>query len=230
MSTDSKHVPLSLRRKIVIALDSDLLVPAILANQTAGGTAESSEDVNQATQSRFSTFKTVAWAKANIIRESEDHVFLITCVNPEASSATAGQLDTATIASMWNSMFYDRENHSSRAKEAEAALRRLAEALSRVGVSVSIEVVLGAPATRIPEYVHAHRGELLVVQAPVRSALASAFSYSWADSCGYSSVCPTVMVKQSDLPDNVAVALDPPLPTPTTTANAAASVSAETAE
>ncbi|KAJ2761261.1 hypothetical protein H4S06_001296 [Coemansia sp. BCRC 34490] len=227
MSTASKHVPLSLRRKIVIALDSDLLVPAILASQ-----AESSEDVNQATQSRFSTFKTVAWAKANIIRESEDHVFLITCVNPEASSAAAaGRLvDTATIASMWNSMFYERENHSSRTKEAEAALRRLAEALSGVGVSVSIEVVLGAPATAIPEYVQAHRGELLVVQAPVRSALASAFSYSWADSCAYSSVCPTVMVKLSDLPDNVAVALDPPLPTPTANANADAAVSAETAE
>ncbi|KAJ1662088.1 hypothetical protein IW140_006267 [Coemansia sp. RSA 1813] len=208
MSNDSTHIPLSLRRKIVIALDADALQPPVLGNQ---GGNESSEEVNEATKRRFSTFKTVAWTKANIIRPTEDHVFLTTCINPEAS----GPLDTAAITNMWNSLFTGQENHTNRVKEAEIALKRIAEALHCVGVSASIEVVLGNAAEKIPEYVHVHRGELLIVQAPVRSVLATTLAYSWADTCANMAECPTVIVKQSDLPDNVAVALDPPLPTPT---------------
>ncbi|KAJ1800283.1 hypothetical protein LPJ59_001206 [Coemansia sp. RSA 2399] len=205
----SNHIPLSLRRKIVIALDAEKLLPPVLANQ---GGNESSEEVNAATASRFSTFKTVAWAKANIVRPNEDHVFLIACINPDGAS---GPLDAGAITNMWNNMFTGQENHTDKVKEAEGALKRLSEALSGVGVSASIEVVLGSPAEKIPEYVHVHRGEMLVVQAPVRSALAATLAYSWADTCANVAECPTVIVKLSDLPDNVAVALDPPLPTPT---------------
>ncbi|KAI9500871.1 hypothetical protein GGI25_005017 [Coemansia spiralis] len=198
MSTgnSSKHIPLSLRRKLVIALDGDVLVSA--------NSSESSEDVNRETKNRFATFKTVAWVKANIIRPSEDHVFLMTCIDP-----SSGAIDTATVTAMWNSLF-GAENHASRVKQAEAALSRLSDALSKVGVSVSTEVVLGPPSEKVSEYVHAHHGEILVVQAPVRSVLMSTISYSWADQCAYAAECPTVIVKQSDLPDHIAVALDPP--------------------
>ncbi|KAJ2528140.1 hypothetical protein EV175_007480, partial [Coemansia sp. RSA 1933] len=65
------HIPLSLRRKIVIALDADRLLPAALSNPNVA--SEGSEDVSEATAARFSTFKTVAWAKANLIRSEEDH-------------------------------------------------------------------------------------------------------------------------------------------------------------
>ncbi|KAJ1842883.1 hypothetical protein LPJ73_005658 [Coemansia sp. RSA 2703] len=199
------HVPLSLRRKIVIALDPELLVPPPITDDTA-------EAANSAASNRFLSFKTVAWAKANIIRATEDHVFLVTSIDPTGDK---------TVAAMWASMFSDQDPHTDRPKEAEAALRRLSEALSRVGVSASVEVMRGEMVEQVTECVRRHRGEILLVQAPERSALASTMWYSWADLCAQQSGCPTVIVKRGDLPDNVAVALDPPLPTATTAADPA---------
>ncbi|KAJ2715295.1 hypothetical protein H4R19_001278 [Coemansia spiralis] len=188
------HIPLSLRRKIVIALDSDQLLSKSPAEADMGG--------------RFRSFKTVAWAKANIVRAQEDHVFLVTSVD----SGGGGAVDGPTLAMMWSSMTSDVDTHRDRWREADEALRRLATALNRVGVSTTAEVVVGAAAETIPQFVHAHKGELLVVQAPTRGAVASTLWYSWADRCAHTAACPTVVVKGSDLPDNVAVALDPPLP------------------
>ncbi|KAJ1644388.1 hypothetical protein J3B02_002436 [Coemansia erecta] len=206
MSSSQQYIPLSLRRKIVIALDCDLLIPPPITDDTP-------ESASGSASNRFLTFKTVAWAKANIIRPTEDHVFLVTAIDPTASA-----VDANVISAMWTSLFSDQDPHVDKPKVAEQSLKRLSEALSRVGVSVSVDVVAGEPGTKIPEYVHLHRGEILVVQAPERSAFASSMWYSWADLCAQRAECPTVMVKKSDLPDNVAVALDPPLPTATTTA------------
>ncbi|KAJ2776796.1 hypothetical protein H4R18_005478 [Coemansia javaensis] len=197
----TEHVPLSLRRKIVIALDSQLLL-----SKTP---AESDGEADM--QGRFQAFKTVAWAKANIVRAHEDHVFLVTCVE----SSGPGIVDGPTLAMMWSSMVGDVDVRRDLRVEAGGALRRLAEALSGVGVSATAEVLNGAPAEAVPRFVHDHRGELLVVQAPARTAVASALWYSWADHCAHSAACPTVVVKESDLSDNVAVALDPPLATAT---------------
>ncbi|KAI8319491.1 hypothetical protein GQ54DRAFT_313528 [Martensiomyces pterosporus] len=198
----SSHIPLSLRRKLVIALDADVLA--------APARPDTSEEASEAVDNRYASFKTVAWIKANIIRPMQDHVFLVTSVDPNAAP-----IDTATISAMWTSMFGGSDEHVDRVKVAEASLRRLAEALNRVGVSTSIDVLMGAPGEKVPEYVHQHKGEILIVQAPSRSVLAQTFSYSWADLCAHTTECPTVLVKQTDLPDNIAVALDPPLPTAT---------------
>ncbi|KAJ2610896.1 hypothetical protein H4S08_003421 [Coemansia sp. RSA 1365] len=197
------YVPLSLRRKVVIAVDAEQLLPDNLLSdeQTADETTES-------TRNRYSTFKTIAWVKANIIRATEDHVFLVT-------SLTNVAIDKTTVAIMWDSLFSEQDAHIDRKKAAEAALGRLSQTLSAVGVSCSTEVLVGPPAEKIPEFVHLHRGELLVVQNPVRGIVARSLSYSWADSCVQMAECPTLVVKQSDLSDNVAVALDPPLPTST---------------
>ncbi|KAJ1730209.1 hypothetical protein LPJ61_003134 [Coemansia biformis] len=190
------HVPLSLRRKIVIALDSDQLLSKSPAD--AGVEADMS--------GRFQSFKAVAWAKANIVRAQEDHVFLVTSVD----SGSGSMVDGATLAMMWNSMVNDVDRHRDIQGEADEALRRLGEALRRVGVSSTVEVLAGAAGETVPRFVHAHKGEILVVQAPRRGAVASALWYSWADRCAHVAECPTVVVKESDLPDNVAVALDPP--------------------
>ncbi|KAJ2082711.1 hypothetical protein H4R24_001379 [Coemansia sp. RSA 988] len=198
------YVPLSLRRKVVIAVDAEQLLPAnLLADH------EAADETAEATRNRYSTFKTIAWVKANIIRATEDHVFLITTLT------NSGAIDKSTVAVMWDSLFSEQDAHVDRKKAAEAALGRLSQALSAVGVSSSIEVLLGSPAEKITEYVHHHRGELLVVQNPVRGPVARSLTYSWADSCVQMAECPTLVVKQSDLSDNVAVALDPPLPTST---------------
>ncbi|KAJ1877789.1 hypothetical protein LPJ57_003768 [Coemansia sp. RSA 486] len=204
MSSPQSYIPLSLRRKIVIALDPDLLIPAPITDDTP-------EAASGSTTNRFLTFKTVAWAKANLIRPTEDHVFLVTCIDP-ASSA----MDSGVLSAMWTSLFSDQDIHVDKPKVAEQALKTLSEALNRVGVSSSVEVVMGELGEKIPEYVHLHRGEILVVQAPERNALVSSMWYSWADVCAQKAGCPTVLVKKTDLPDNVAVALDPPLPTATT--------------
>ncbi|KAJ2779955.1 hypothetical protein GGI15_003718, partial [Coemansia interrupta] len=184
----SQHVPLSLRRKIVIALDPELLVPPPVTDDTA-------EAANSAASNRFLSFKTVAWAKANIIRPTDDHVFLVTSIDPTA--------DKTVVSAMWASMIGDQDPHTDRPKEAEAALRRLSEALNRVGVSASVEVMRGDIAEQVAECVRRHRGEILLVQAPERSALVSAVWYSWADLCAQQSTCPTVLIKRNDLPDNV---------------------------
>ncbi|KAJ2802225.1 hypothetical protein H4R20_003361 [Coemansia guatemalensis] len=197
------YVPLSLRRKIVIALDAEQLLPANLIAEHEPVADETTES----TRNRYSTFKTVAWVKANIIRATEDHVFLVTALT------NGGAIDKSTMAVMWDSLFSEQDAHIDRKQAAEAALGRLSQALSAVGVSCTTEVLLGSPAEKILEYVHLHRGELLVVQYPVRGPVARSLTYSWADWCVQSAECPTVVVKQSDLPDNVAVALDPPLPT-----------------
>ncbi|KAJ2763162.1 hypothetical protein IWQ57_005627, partial [Coemansia nantahalensis] len=185
---------------IVIALDSDQLLSTGPAE--AGGEADMG--------GWFWCFKTVAWAKANIIRAHEDHVFLVTSVE----TASRQVVDGTTLTMMWNSMVNDVDAHRDRQREADEALRRLAEALGRLGVSTTAEVAAGAPAETIPQLVRAHKGELLVVQAPTRSAIAATLWYSWADRCAHTAACPTVVVKESDLPDNVAVALDPPAPAP----------------
>ncbi|KAJ1953265.1 hypothetical protein EC988_003090 [Linderina pennispora] len=194
------HIPLSLRRKIVIALDINTLVPA----SVTASEAEASERA----ENRLLSFKTVAWAKANLIREQQDHVFLVTTME------APGALDGKTISAMWNSMMGDTDQHVDVRAEAEAALQRLSQALYNVGVSATTEVLQGNAAEAVSVYVHEHRGEILVVQAPERGMLA--MTYSWAELCAQMSACPTVMVKKTDLPENIAVALDPPLPTATT--------------
>ncbi|KAJ2718953.1 hypothetical protein GGI07_005500 [Coemansia sp. Benny D115] len=207
-SQESQYVPLSLRRKIVIALDPELLmVPPV---------TDASEAAAEAAANRFLSFKTIAWAKANIIRPNEDHVFLVTSLEPTGSG-----IDATVISTMWNSLFSEQDPHVDRNKVAESALRKLASDLNRVGVSVSTEVLFGVLGDKVPEYVHDHRGEILVVQAPERTALASTLAYSWAETCAQKSECPTIIVKKTDLPDNIAVALDPPLPTKTSTVDAA---------
>ncbi|PIA13251.1 hypothetical protein COEREDRAFT_83601 [Coemansia reversa NRRL 1564] len=199
------YVPLSLRRKVVIAVDAEQLLPGnLLSDQQT-----TADETTETTRNRYSTFKTLAWVKANIIRPTEDHVFLVTALT------TGGVIDKSTVAVMWDSLFSEQDAHVDRKKAAEAALDRLSQTLSAVGVSSSTEVLEGPPAEKIPEFVHLHRGELLVVQNPVRGIVARSLSYSWADSCVQTAECPTLVVKQSDLSDNVAVALDPPLPTST---------------
>ncbi|KAJ1820444.1 hypothetical protein LPJ56_001344 [Coemansia sp. RSA 2599] len=199
-----QYIPLSLRRKIVIALDPELLIPPPISDDTP-------EAASGSTANRFLAFKTVAWAKANLIRPAEDHVFLVTSIDPTSSA-----VDTGVLSAVWTSLFSDQDPHVDKPKVAEQSLRRLAEALSRVGVSASVDVVMGEPGSKIPEYVDLHRGEMLVVQVPERGVVASSVWYSWADVCAQKTACPTVMVKRGDLPDNVAVALDPPMPTATT--------------
>ncbi|KAJ1878676.1 hypothetical protein LPJ66_011845, partial [Kickxella alabastrina] len=196
---NQQSVPLSLRRKLVIALDPELLtVPA-----TADNTLEAvNEAANEAVINRFLSFKTVAWVKANLIRPDMDHVFLVTSLEPAGSSSSSG-IDSTTISAMWTSLFSDQDPHVDQFKVAEAALRRLAHALSLVGVSASMEVLKGGMEDTVPEYVHRHRGEILVLQAPERSTLLSSLAYSWAELCSQKAECPAVIVKRSDLPDNI---------------------------
>ncbi|KAJ1957557.1 hypothetical protein GGI12_004994 [Dipsacomyces acuminosporus] len=200
----SNHVPLSLRRKLVIALDPNHVLASTVP------IVDDADGAETAASNRFLSFKTLAWIKANIIRPTQDHVFLVTAVD-----VRSGALDANIISTMWNSMTGDEDVHTDRLQLVETELRRLAQALNRVGVSVSTEVLMGAANEKIPEYVHDHKGELLLIQAPDRSGFAATLSYSWADLCAHSAACPAVLIKKSDLPDNIAVALDPPLPTAT---------------
>ncbi|KAJ2827584.1 hypothetical protein FBU31_003132 [Coemansia sp. 'formosensis'] len=132
-------IPLSLRRKVVIALDADHVT---CDNEGEG---------------RFLCFKTVAWCKANLLRPQQDHVFLITSLDD-----TMGAFDGGVLLAMWTSLNSpDEDPHASRAKAAEASLRRLASALHATGVSCTIDVLRGPPAQTVSEYVHVHRGELL---------------------------------------------------------------------
>ncbi|KAJ2493663.1 hypothetical protein IWW37_000294 [Coemansia sp. RSA 2050] len=180
-------IPLSLRRKVVIALDADHVSPV-----TDADTGES----------RYLSFKTVAWCKANLLRAHQDHVFLITSLDTHA-------FDGGVLSAMWTSLNSTEDPHLSRAKEAETSLRRLAEALHAVGVSCTIEVLRGTPSETIPEYVHLHKGEMLAVQVVGRSALSEALSFGWPELCARAAGCPTVMIKMGDLPENIASALDP---------------------
>ncbi|KAJ2322915.1 hypothetical protein GGH92_011026, partial [Coemansia sp. RSA 2673] len=117
-------IPLSLRRKIVIALDADQVAPA-------GGHDVTDPDSGEATTlSRYLSFKTVAWCKANLLRVNEDHVFLVTSLDPGSNA-----FDGGVLAAMWTSVYKDEDLRWDRMKEAEAALRRLAECLHAVGVS-----------------------------------------------------------------------------------------------
>ncbi|KAJ2892366.1 hypothetical protein IWW38_003247 [Coemansia aciculifera] len=203
----SSPVPLSLRRKIVIALDGDHVAPPTVAPDT--------ESSPEHAQNRFLSFKTVAWCKANLVRPNTDHVFLITAIDPIANT-----FDGGVISTMWNSLVGTQDPHVDRVKEAEAALRRLAEALHATGVSCTIEVLRGPVVEMVREYVHVHRGEILAVQVVGgRSKVAEAVAYAWPELVARDVACPTVLVKTSDLPENIATALDPPLPTATTEDN-----------
>ncbi|KAJ2351367.1 hypothetical protein IWW50_004705 [Coemansia erecta] len=195
----SAHVPLSLRRKVVVVLDPEQLLPSTtpLNDRTA-------DEAAQTTTGRFSAFKALAWAKANVIRTNDDHVFLVTSLDPTASG-----LDKTVLSAMWESMVGDRDPHTDAIKTADAELERLSGHLSRCGVSVTHEVLRGSLSERVPEYVHEHRGEILVVQAPVRGAWVDAMAYSWADVCVRKSECPVLVVKPGDVADEVARALDP---------------------
>ncbi|KAJ2861747.1 hypothetical protein GGH94_004707 [Coemansia aciculifera] len=186
----SSSIPLSLRRKVVIALDADQVSPA-------------TDDVEATTQSRFLSFKTVAWCKANILRPTHDHVFLITSIDPTAI------FDGGVLSAMWSSLNGTEDPHGDRVKMAETALRRLAESLHSVGVSCTIEVLRGAPAEMVTEYVHVHRGEFLAVQVVGRSAVAQALALGWPEVCARSAECPTVLIKTGDLPENIGSVLDP---------------------
>ncbi|KAJ2340692.1 hypothetical protein GGH92_006149 [Coemansia sp. RSA 2673] len=187
----STSIPLSLRRKVVIALDADQVSPS------------TTTDVEATTQSRFLSFKTVAWCKANILRAEQDHVFLITSIDPTAV------FDGGVLSAMWSSLNGTEDPHKDRVKTAETALRRLAESLHGVGVSCTIEVLRGPPAEMITEYVHLHKGELLCIQSVSRSAVLEAVSYGWPELCSRSAECPTVLIKTGDLSENIATALDP---------------------
>ncbi|KAI9479982.1 hypothetical protein LPJ79_002703 [Coemansia sp. RSA 1821] len=197
----SEYIPLSLRRKIVIALDPE----HVLAGATDIAEDLADEALAAQQQKRFATFKTVAWAKANVLRPQEDHVFLATSLDTAPKA-----FDPTVLASIWNSLAGGSESHASRRKKAQEALRRLSEQLSQVGVSASWEALEGPMGEQIPRCVERHRGELLVVQAPERGGWADMVSFSWADVCVRQAGCPVLVVQQKDLPDNVALAMDPP--------------------
>ncbi|KAJ2660128.1 hypothetical protein IW148_003959 [Coemansia sp. RSA 1199] len=193
----SAHVPLSLRRKVVVALDAEYL------QASARGVDErTNEETEHAMANRFAAFKTLAWVKANIIRPMDDHVFLVTCVDP------TGAWDAGVISAMWASMQGTRDPHTDVMKQVEGEVARLAAQLARCNVSVSHEVLRGTPSVCVPDYVHAHHGELAVVQAPVRTAAADMMTYAWTDVCVRTTKCPVLVVRPHELSDSVAQALD----------------------
>ncbi|KAJ2814019.1 hypothetical protein H4S07_000221 [Coemansia furcata] len=129
-------IPLSLRRKVVIALDADHV------------TSDNNEG-----EGRFLCFKTVAWCKANLLRPQQDHVFLITSLDD-----AMGAFDGGVLSAMWTSLNSpDEDPHASRAKAAEASLRRLASALHATGVSCTIDVLRGPPAQTVSDSVRVRR-------------------------------------------------------------------------
>ncbi|KAJ2142871.1 hypothetical protein IW136_001836 [Coemansia sp. RSA 678] len=193
----SSHVPLSLRRKIVVALDAEYLQAS-----ARGVSDRTADETIQLTANRFASFKTLAWVKANIIRPLDDHVFLVSCVDP------TGAWDAGAISAMWASMQGTRDPHTDIVQSVESELSRLAAQLARCKVSVSHEVLRGAPSVCVPEYVHAHHGELAVVQSPTRNAVADMMTYAWTDVCVRTTKCPVLVVRPHELSDTVAQALD----------------------
>ncbi|KAJ2269969.1 hypothetical protein EV176_004439 [Coemansia sp. RSA 451] len=109
---------------------------------------------------------------------------------------------------MWASMQGTRDPHTDNVQSVESELSRLAAQLARCNVSVSHEVLRGAPSVCVPEYVHAHHGELAVVQSPTRSAVADMMAYAWTDVCVRTTKCPVLVVRPHELSDTVAQALD----------------------
>ncbi|KAJ2850706.1 hypothetical protein IWW36_001675 [Coemansia brasiliensis] len=199
--SEATYIPLSLRRKIVIALDPEHLVAG--ASDLNESMADEALAAKQ--QKRFATFKTVAWTKANILRAHEDHVFLVASLD-----TTPKAFDATVLTNIWNSLAGNPDSHRDYRRQMQEGLRRLSEQLSQVGVSASWEVLEGEMGEKVPEYVERHRGEILVVQAPDRGAWADMVSFSWADICVRRAKCPVLVVQQADLSDNVAIAMDPP--------------------
>ncbi|KAJ1788452.1 hypothetical protein LPJ62_002871, partial [Coemansia sp. RSA 2167] len=162
-----------------VALDAEYLQAS-----ARGVSDRTADETIQLTANRFASFKTLAWVKANIIRPLDDHVFLVSCVDP------TGAWDAGAISAMWASMQGTRDPHTDNVQSVESELSRLAAQLARCNVSVSHEVLRGAPSVCVPEYVHAHHGELAVVQSPTRSAVADMMAYAWTDVCVRTTKCP----------------------------------------
>ncbi|KAJ1830091.1 hypothetical protein LPJ63_005157 [Coemansia sp. RSA 2711] len=185
----SAYVPLSLRRKIVVAIDAASLLTSTQASD------------EPPTPAHWQALKLVAWAKANLIRTHDDHVFLITAQDPAA-------WDRGVLAAMWDSLAHDRETHTSARAQLEQALDAVRARLSGANISVSSEVLAGEIGEQSVEFVRRHRGELLVVSAPERGVLAEMAAYAWSDVCVRRAGCPVVVVKPQDVGDGVVAALD----------------------
>lgn len=184
-SESTVHIPLSLRRKVVIALDLPQLIPAATAS------AATEQQTEEANHRRLLTLKCLGWCQANLLRPQKDHIFLVTFLDPADTQGTLG--------SMWGSMMGQEDNHMDQWKEAQEGLKELSEKLSQLEVSVSTEVLRGGY-QKVAEYVHQHKGEVLVVQTPKPNA---GWTYSWAERCARESDCPTVMVEGEKLADGL---------------------------
>ncbi|OLY80058.1 hypothetical protein AYI68_g5855 [Smittium mucronatum] len=82
-----ESVPLSLRRKVVLIFDQDVLTPTNV-----------SPEIDEAYEKSYkSAYKVAAWAALNICHKDNDHVFL-TCVIKEDKL-----LDPAVVSEIVNS-------------------------------------------------------------------------------------------------------------------------------
>ncbi|KAJ1917863.1 hypothetical protein H4219_002973 [Mycoemilia scoparia] len=182
-----KGIPLSLRRKIVIAFDAERLVPGSL----------SPAEEERAEHEFLNSAKMLAWINSNILRPEKDHVFIVSVVN------NTKVFDPSVISEMLYSMTNENQATIDKHKKLEDVLERLGEKLANASISFTIETLTGSETEKLVECCSQHKAELLICQAAQSSQMNKLLGWSWSDKIAQQSPCPCMLIKAEDLSDSL---------------------------
>ncbi|OMJ27398.1 hypothetical protein AYI69_g3165 [Smittium culicis] len=181
-----KSTPLSLRRKIVLIFDQDILTPTQVSSET--------DELYE--RSYKSAYKMAAWTALNICHKDNDHIFLTCCIKEDKI------FDPAVVSEIINNIFSDEEVKIDKKSIVEAHFEKIKDMLVAKGISASVDIHVGNDSTAT-DIIHAHRANLVVAQPAEMSALGKTFSLDWAETLSRSSICPITIVRGNDIDDSV---------------------------
>ncbi|KAJ1679134.1 hypothetical protein EV182_002662 [Spiromyces aspiralis] len=183
----STEIPLSLRRKIVVVFDAGRLVPQALTPQ----------EEERAEGEFANAVKMLAWIKANILRRSKDHVFLVAVLN------NTKVFDKSVISEVFYSLGNEGQKVIDKPRIAEAVLGKLGDKLRPAGISYTVEVVQGPECEKAVEYCHQHKCELAFCQDAQAIGISRAMWWSWSDRFVKQCPCPCTLIRANELSDSL---------------------------
>ncbi|PVU94897.1 hypothetical protein BB561_002196 [Smittium simulii] len=181
-------VPLSLRRKVMLIFDQDLLSP---------GHVEIEGERDNMYQERLNNaYKMAAWAADNIIKAETDHVFLSCCIKNDKF------FDPAVVSELINNVLYNEENKVDNHKIIQAIFEKILKIYVSRGISCSIDISIDQINTQA-DLAASHKAAIVVAQPSDLSAIGKAVSLDWAERMARDGPIPTLIVKGSMVPDSI---------------------------
>ncbi|PVU97230.1 hypothetical protein BB559_002103 [Furculomyces boomerangus] len=179
-------IPLSLRRKIVLIFDQDVLTPSTV--DKAGD--EEYERLYK------SAYKMAAYVIANVVKKSHDHVFLTCCITEDK------YLDPAIVSEIVNNIFSDEEVKIDKKSIVEAHFEKIKNMFVSQGISCSVDILFG-PNSDPANFAQIHKAQLVVAQPAEMSAIGKTFYLDWAESMSRAAEVPVLIVRGKDVPETI---------------------------